>query len=93
MVDAVGFPWAAMVVVGNQLMVMLLLAVFFIIALSQVRKGHTPIKSGDDSLLNGRKSTSEYESTADRSLCDHEHIKSGEYRSLGSLRSLSYWKY
>merc|ERR1719411_721997 len=87
MFDAVGFPWAAMLIVGNQLMVMLLLTVFFIIAYYQVRKGYTRIKSGeDDSLLNGSRSTPGYESTADRSLDDHEHITSEEARELARRR-------
>jgi MFS family permease len=87
MFDAVGFPWAAMLIVGNQLMVMLLLTVFFMIACYQVRKGYTPIKSGeDDSLLNGSSSTSGYQATADRSLDDHEHITSEEARELARRR-------
>ena len=87
MFDAVGFPWAAMLIVGSQLMVMLLLSVFFLIAFYQVRKGYTPIKSGeDDSLLNGSRSTPGYESTADRSFDDHEHVTSVEARELARRR-------
>merc|ERR1712080_154588 len=36
MFDAVGFPWACMLIVGNQLVVMVPLAIFFFIAIYQV---------------------------------------------------------
>merc|ERR1712018_174035 len=86
MFDAVGFPWAAMLIIGNQLLVTILLGLFFIIAFCQIRKGYTEIKSREDgSLLNGS-STSGYESTADRSLEDHEHITSDEARELARRR-------
>ena len=77
--DAVGFPWAAMLIIGNQLFVMLLLSIIFFMAIYQLRKGYTPIKSSEDeSLLNGTGSSG-YESTADRTD-DHEHITSEEAR-------------
>ena len=75
--DAVGFPWAAMLIIGNQLFVMLILGIIFFMAIYQLRKGYTPIKSGEDeSLLNGTGSSG-YESTADRSD-DHEPQTSEE---------------
>jgi len=75
--DAVGFPWAAMLIIGNQLFVMLLLSIIFFMAIYQLRKGYTPIKSSEDeSLLNGTGSSG-YDSTADRTD-DHEPITSEE---------------
>jgi len=76
--DAVGFPWAAMLIIGNQLFVMLLLAIIFCMALYQLRKGYEPIKSGEDEPLSNGTGTS-YDSTADRTD-DHEHITSEEAR-------------
>jgi len=81
--DAVGFPWACMLIIGNQLLVMIILGGLFVKTMYQMRKGHTQIKSGEDeSLLNGSRATSGYESTADRSLDDHEHLTTEEAREL-----------
>ena len=78
--DAVGFSWAAMLIIGTQLLVMLILGAIFCMSLYQLRKGHEPIKSGEDeSLLNGT-GNSGYDSTANRNLDDHEHITSEEAR-------------
>jgi len=86
--DAVGFPWAAMLIIGNQLLVMVILGGLFIKTCYQIRTDYTEIKSTEEeSLLNGSTATSGYESTLSRNLDeDHEHITSDEAREAARRR-------
>ena len=86
--DAVGFPWAAMLIIGNQLLVMAILGGLFIRTCYQIRTDYTEIKSTEEeSLLNGSTATSGYESTLSRNLDeDHEHITSDEAREAARRR-------
>ena len=66
LLDTVGFSWATMLIVGNQLVVVALLSMFLCFSFYKPRVGYEPIGSGEDqALLNEHRNdgNQEYEST------------------------------
>merc|ERR1712141_997821 len=86
--DAVGFPWAAMLIIGNQLLVMVILGGLFIKTCYQIRTDYTEIISNEEeSSLNVSTTISGYESTVEKNLdVNHEHITSDGAREAARRR-------
>ena len=67
--DAVGFPWAAMLVIGNQILVMILLTLWFVIGYCKVTSQHREKGAeGGKVLWSGSEDSSGYGSTEDHKL-------------------------
>ena len=69
--DAVGFPWATMVIIGNEIIVMILLMLWFVLGYCKLtsRRREKKQRTGEGKLLpNGPEDGSGYGSTEDHKL-------------------------
>ena len=77
--DSVGFPWATMLIIGNQILVMVFISIFLILACFKRRGRQASSKDEDEALINNGTGSSGYGST-DVSNDDYEPISSDEAR-------------